>query len=175
MLTFDQFLAAAPAVAGPISERLTAAGLGILGTTRLDGWPRVSPIEVSFVEGRLYMGMMPGSRKHADVLRDPRVSLLAPIADRNDLAGEGKLVGRLDQLDPESADRTLRAFCAAHDLDPEPLAGSPMFELLVAEAAWQQVRDDAWDTLSWSADRPDVVRHRRREGATGESTDVEAR
>ena len=54
----------------------------MLGTLRRDGSPRVSPIEVAFHDGRLYVGMMPGSTKSLDVERDPRVSLVTAIADK---------------------------------------------------------------------------------------------
>ena len=49
----------APEVAGPIGERFAASGLGMLGTVRSNGAPRVSPIEVGPYEGGLFVGMMP--------------------------------------------------------------------------------------------------------------------
>src|SRR6478735_6443486 len=90
MTTFSQLDAAAPDLATPIRERLITTGLALLGTTRADGSPRVSPIEVTLHDGHLFVGMMPGSRKALDVGRDPRVCLLTPVADKDDLSGEGK-------------------------------------------------------------------------------------
>ena len=94
MITFDELHRIAPDIAGPVLDRFRASGLGMLGTLRRDGSPRVSPIEVAVLEGRLYIGMMPGSRKALDVLRDDRISLVTALADRHDMAGEGKLFGR---------------------------------------------------------------------------------
>src|SRR5215218_6243852 len=99
MCTFSQLEASAPDLATPIRERLAGTGLALLGTIRADGSPRVSPIEVTIHDGHLYVGMMPGSRKAVDVARDPRVSLLTPVADKDDLAGEGKLFGALRPVD----------------------------------------------------------------------------
>jgi hypothetical protein len=172
MLRFDQLLSTAPTIAAPVRDRLQRAGIGLLGTLRADGWPRVSPIEVSFVEGGLYMGMMPGSRKCVDVRRDPRVTLLTAIADRQDLSGEGKLVGHVVELDRSDAERMLRMVADASGLDADALAGSPMFELLIGEAAWQHVDGDSWLTLSWRATDPSVIRRRARHGATGAAADV---
>ena len=98
-ITLDELQRVAPDVAAPIVARLAATGLGILGTARADGSPRVSPIEVSIQEGRLYAGSMPGSRKAEDLRRDPR--LLHPHAGRR----QGRPPGRGQAVLRRSADR----------------------------------------------------------------------
>ena len=172
MRTFAELQQLAPEVAGPIHDRIKTTGIGLLGTIRRDGSPRVSPIEVADHNGRLYVGMMPGSQKARDVERDPRVALLTPVGDRGDVGGEGKLFGRLQRItDTSQADEVLVAAAAEAGFDPEAVRGSPVFELLIDGAAWQRVDQDAWTTVSWREGEP--VRHRRREGATGEVVDVE--
>jgi hypothetical protein len=173
MRTFAELERLAPEIAGPIHDRLRTTGIGLLGTIRRDGSPRVSPIEVALQEGRLYVGMMPGSQKARDVERDPRVALLTPVRDREDVTGEGKLFGRVERIaDSARADDVLMAAAAEAGFDPEAVRGSPVFELLVDGAAWQRVEEDAWTTISWRDG--EAVRHRRREGATGEVVDVPA-
>lgn len=150
MIDFQELSRLAPEVADPISARFAATGLGMLGTVRANGAPRVSPIEVGPFEDRLYVGMMPGSQKHRDAIRDPRYCMVTAIANRHDLGGEGKLYGVLDPVtDPGRSDTILRHQAEANGFDPDALAGSPMFELLIDRAAWQLVVDDAWTTLSW--------------------------
>jgi hypothetical protein len=46
-----------------------------LATVRADGSPRISGLEAKFIEEDLLFGSMPGSRKGADLLRDPRFAL----------------------------------------------------------------------------------------------------
>lgn len=150
VVRFAELVAQAPTVAEPLAERLRAAGIGILGTLRADGSPRVSPVEVMFVGDGLFVGMMPGSYKHADVSRDPRVSLLTAVADRHDMGGEGKLTGRVRALDAAEAHDVLAVGAAAAGLDADDLAGSPVFELLVEAAAWQRVEGRSWVSLAWS-------------------------
>ena len=162
MIDFNELSRLAPEVAGPIGERFAASGLGMLGTVRSNGAPRVSPIEVGPYEGGLFVGMMPGSQKHLDVTRDPRYCLVTAIADRHDLGGEGKLYGALDLVtDPVRSAAILRHHAEANGFDAEVLSGSPMFEVLIDRAAWQRVVDDAWTTLSWRHG-VDGVRRRRR-------------
>jgi hypothetical protein len=173
MITFAELLRTVPTIASPIEARLRSTGLGVLGTIRSDGSPRVSPIEVSLQDHRLYVGMMPGSRKLADVRRDARVMLLTPLADRTDMAGEGKLAGHLIEVtDPAESARVLNAAADAAGLDAEALAGSPMFELVVHTAAWQFAEDDVFATMSWRLADGAVVRRRERSGATGLPIDV---
>jgi hypothetical protein len=75
-----------------------------LATLRRDGSPRLTGIEVELVDGDLVLGMMPGSRKLADVERDPRVAILAlsddPLTEQpQDWGGDVQLSGRALPLD----------------------------------------------------------------------------
>jgi hypothetical protein len=171
MITFAELRATAPDVADPIAARLETSVLGMLGTIRRDGSPRVSPIEVAFHDGRLFVGMMPGSTKSRDVERDPRISMVTALADKDDLAGEGKLFGIADRVtDVDQAERILRQHAIDGGFEPESVAGSPLYEILVSAAAWQYVEGDAFVTRSWSA--ADGLRLRRREGATADVIDA---
>ena len=167
VITFSALRTTAPDIADPIAGRFERAGLGMLGTIRRDGSPRVSPIEVGFHDGALYVGMMPGSTKHLDVERDARIALVTALADKDDLGGEGKLFGVASRVtDAALAERVLGAHAEAGGFDAEAVAGSPLYEVLVTGAAWQFVEGDAFVSRSWNAS--DGVRSRRRVGATGD-------
>ena len=171
MITFAQLADRAPTIAAPITDRFVATRLGLLGTVRADGSPRVSPIEVALYEGGLFVGMMPHSQKRRDVARDPRVCLLTPVADHNDVGGEGKLFGRLDHItDAARAEHILRHHAAGGEFDPESIAGSPMFELFIDSAAWQRVEGEVWTATTWN--EADGLRERRLADPMGEMTDA---
>jgi hypothetical protein len=160
----------APSILDPIREVLERTGIGILGTVRRDGSPRVSPIEISVQDGDLFVGMMPDSAKARDAFRDGRCCVLTPVADRNDLGGEGKLFGRLVPLDGDDAEARLRVAAQQAGFDPELVRGSPAFELRIDGAAWQRVDGETWTTLSWRLGEAVRLRHRR--GATELPVDV---
>jgi hypothetical protein len=171
MASFDDLQSAAPDIARAIRERIEATGLMLLGTVRADGSPRVSPVEVRLRDGDLRLGMMPGSRKALDVARDPRVALLTPVADKDDLGGEGKLFGVLSALeDPAAIADLFAAAVEGTDHAAADLEGSPAFEDDISGAAWQQVDGVSVVTASWSPAAG--LRRRRRSGATGEVIDV---
>ena len=70
-----------------------------IATLRRDGSPRISGIEVEFRDDELTFGSMPGARKGADLVRDPRFALHGPTADPPEGApagwpGEAKVAGR---------------------------------------------------------------------------------
>jgi hypothetical protein len=168
--SFDDLQSAAPHIARAIRERIESTGLMLLGTVRADGSPRVSPVEVVLSDGRLRLGMMPGSRKAVDVARDPRVALLTPVADKDDLGGVGKLFGVLRPLDdPDEVAALFAAAVEGTDYEVADLEGSPAFEVDISAAAWQRVDGDSFVTASWSA--TGGLRQRRRSGATGEPVD----
>jgi hypothetical protein len=70
-----------------------------IATLRADGSPRISGIEAAFDDGELVFGSMAGSRKGADLLRDPRFALHSATVDPVEGAaaqwpGEAKISGR---------------------------------------------------------------------------------
>jgi len=170
MVSFDDFAAAAPELAEPMRARFEAAGIAMLGTVRIDGAPRVSPVEVSLRHGGIYVGMMPGSMKARDLLRDQRYSLVTALADKDDLGGEGKLAGRARVLDATEASAYLTAAAAELGIDPGLFGDSHAFELLITEAAWQRVEGEDFITLSWRPGAP--VRRRVRSGPAGDVHDA---
>jgi hypothetical protein len=171
MSTYAQFEAAAPTIAEPIRQRLEEAGLTFLATIRRDGSPRISPVEVEFIDGRLYYGSMPEARKVHDIARDPRCSLITPIVDKKDMRGEGKLFAEARLVtDLAEAERVLRTSAEGNEMDPEALLGSPVYEVVVHGASWQYVENDAWTTRSWK--EGDQVRTRVRKDPTGLPEDV---
>src|SRR5829696_773 len=86
-----------------------------LATLRRDGSPRISGIEAEFADdGELRLGMMPGSVKAADLLRDPRLALHGPTEDPPEddpstWRGEAKIAGSA-VADPERPDEESHRF-----------------------------------------------------------------
>ncbi|GDY28528.1 pyridoxamine 5'-phosphate oxidase family protein [Gandjariella thermophila] len=81
MSSWSDFHTAAPELATAVHHRFAATGLAFRATLRRDGFPQISGIEVEFLGGEVWLGMMPGSRKAADLARDPRLALHAATAD----------------------------------------------------------------------------------------------
>jgi len=83
----------------------------LLGSLRKNGWPRISPIEMLFHAGQLYLGMMWHSRKAMDLLRDPRCVLHNTVSNRDGSEGRFgafKVYGRaVEVLDPDQR----RSYC----------------------------------------------------------------
>ena len=70
-----------------------------IATIRADGSPRISGIECEFTEGEVRFGSMGGSRKGADLERDPRFALHGPTfhpvdGKEGEWPGEAKISGR---------------------------------------------------------------------------------
>ncbi len=74
-----------------------------IATLRKDGSPRISGVEVEFADGDLWLGMMAGSVKALDVLRDPRLALHCPTVDAPEddpsaWQGDAKIAGRAVEM-----------------------------------------------------------------------------
>ena len=91
-MKWAEFEASAPQLAAGGRARF-ATGLGLLGTLRRDGSPRISPVEPVFAAGQLMFGIM-RSAKNLDLERDPRCVLHSAVSDPNGTEGEFKLYGR---------------------------------------------------------------------------------
>lgn len=121
MTTWNDFAAQAPDLAAFAQARIEAYGLALLATLRADGSPRISGIEPLISDGELWMGMMPGSRKVADLQRDPRFALHNATVDKNVAEGDLKLGGRVIEIAEGSAEMdSFRAAFAAHTGYPPP-------------------------------------------------------
>ena len=99
MPSWEEFRSAEPELAVNVQELFDAHRHKTIATIRFDGSPRISGIECSFGEGRLTFGSMAGSRKLADLQRDPRFALhsatVDPVeGDERSWPGEAKIAGR---------------------------------------------------------------------------------
>ena len=77
MTTWGEFAAAAPDLAREGRRLLEARGHGeaLLATVRGDELPRIHPISVGIVDGRLYAFIIVGSPKHTDLEQDGRYAM----------------------------------------------------------------------------------------------------
>jgi len=100
-MRWSAFAGAAPELATQAHRRFDENRLGLLGTLRKDGAPRISPVEVFFVDGEPLLGMMWRSMKALDLLRDPRLVLHSATSNPDGSEGDVKLYGRvIDVPDP---------------------------------------------------------------------------
>lgn len=93
-MRWEEFEAACPDVAKIARDRFASDQLAMLGTVRSDGWPRISPCEVDFGAGHLFLGMMWRSKKALDLLRDSRINVHSVTCNREGTDGDVKLYGR---------------------------------------------------------------------------------
>ncbi len=90
---WDQMSREQPKFAALGVQRLGDPGVVLVGTIRADGTPRISPVEPLFWNGDLWLSMLWGSRKAADLLRDPRVLVHSIVTSRDGGGGEYKVRG----------------------------------------------------------------------------------
>jgi hypothetical protein len=92
-----------------------------IATLRRDGSPRLSGLELDFTAGEVTFGMMPGSRKAADLRRDPRTEVHSASfiveGDEESWAGDARISGRAREItDPEERARHTDTPPEAHPL-----------------------------------------------------------
>jgi hypothetical protein len=111
MVSWREVESAAPEFAAAVRVLFDAHKHKTIATLRKDGSPRISGIEANLDDGEVWMGMMAGSLKAADVLRDPRIALLSASEDPEGNAdtswpGDAKLAGRVVEVtDPAEQHR----------------------------------------------------------------------
>ncbi len=155
-MRWDAFERACSEIASLARERFAKDELVLLGTLRSDGSPRISPCEVDFAAGRLFLGMMWRSKKALDLLRVPHVAVHSVPSDRMNPGGDVKLYGQVvDESDPEVRAAFRDAIKARIDWAPD----EPNFHLfsLDVEAAGYTVFGKGSHALAW-----DPVRGLRR-------------
>ncbi len=134
-MNWQDFKNSAPLIGALAQEAFDDQHLAILATLRRDGWPRVSPCEVYFVDGELMVGMMPGSNKIADLRRDSRISVVNGQESREPKRGDVKLYGRAREV----FDRGQRARFGDEQeavIDWRPPDEAPIFALDIQRASY---------------------------------------
>ncbi len=115
MAAWSDVVESAPGFAEAVRALFDAHRHKTMATLRKDGSPRISGIEARFVDGELWLGMMPGSRKARDLQRDARFALHSASvepdnADPSAWRGDAKLSGLAVEItDPERKKEVLRA------------------------------------------------------------------
>lgn len=98
MASWGEIESVAPDLASLARRLLEAHVHKTIATLRADGSPRISGIEAKFIDGELWFGSMPGSRKGADLSRDPRFALHSGSIDPPGWQGDAKLSGLAEEI-----------------------------------------------------------------------------
>jgi hypothetical protein len=86
-------------LAGVMNDRLIAPGVLLVATIRLDGTPRLSPVEPLIFDGDLWLSMMWQSGKATDLLRDDRILVHSITTTREGGEGEVKVRGTAQSIE----------------------------------------------------------------------------
>jgi hypothetical protein len=146
---WDTFATAEPALARIIEERFGAFTHHIIATLRKDGSPRTTGLEVRFLDGELWLGMMPNSLKALDLRRDPRFALQANPGEGQSMGGgDVRISGRAIEVhDPETK--------AAYMKEVEPPEPFHLFRTELTEVVRTYVEDDKYLVLQvWKPGEP---------------------
>jgi Pyridoxamine 5'-phosphate oxidase len=147
-MTWAELHEAAPDLAAAARQRFEATRIGLLGTIRADGSPRISPVEPYFMPDALLFGAMSRSAKARDLARDPRCVLHSAIGEPDAGETEFKLYGTAtDAVEPDArADAWWQS---------QPPGTARVFALTVEQAvsvAWALERGEMTVTR-WSPQR----------------------
>ncbi|MFJ8946971.1 pyridoxamine 5'-phosphate oxidase family protein [Streptomyces sp. NPDC102395] len=149
-VSWAAFAAEAPEFAVAVEERFGSFVHHVLATLRKDGSPRTSGLEVRFVVGQLWLGMMTGSLKALDLRRDPRFSLQANPGEGTGMGGgDVRISGRAFEVGDEEA---AKAGYVEEVGPPEPFH---LFRTEVTEVVRTYVEDDTYLVVQvWKPGEP---------------------
>ncbi len=143
------FAAAEPGLAGTVEARFGAYPHHVLATLRKDGSPRTAGLEVRFLTGELWLGMMPDSLKALDLRRDARFALQANPGDGTGMGGgDVRIAGRAVEVeDPRTK--------AGYVREVEPPEPFHLFRTELTEVVRTRVEDDKYLVVEiWQPGRP---------------------
>ncbi|MCX4233966.1 pyridoxamine 5'-phosphate oxidase family protein [Streptomyces ortus] len=132
------FVAAEQDFARTVEERFAGFTHHVVATLRRDGSPRTSGLEVRFLNGELWLGMMPDSLKALDLRRDPRFALQAnPGPGTEPAGGDVRIAGRAVEVQ----DPAEKAGYSEEVKPPEPFH---LFRTELTEVVRTYVEDDTY-------------------------------
>ncbi|MFF4062132.1 pyridoxamine 5'-phosphate oxidase family protein [Streptomyces sp. NPDC001668] len=148
-MNWAAFTSADPDLAKTVEERFGAFPHHVLATLRKDGSPRTTGLEVRFLHGELWLGMMPGSLKALDLRRDPRFALQANPGEGQSMGGgDVRIAGRAFEVE----DAETKARYAEEVEPPEPFH---LFRTELTEVVRTYVEDEKYLVLQiWKPGRP---------------------
>ena len=145
-VTWAEFEQADPALAGRVLGRLESHRHTIMATLQADGSPRLSGMESPVRSGHLWLAMTPGSRKAADLGRDPRFSLHS-APDTEDLPeGDTRIDGTVLAAD---ADQQAK-FLAGHRHPIEDPSIMVLYVALISRVVLVRVSERSLLIESWT-------------------------
>ncbi|MEU0251367.1 pyridoxamine 5'-phosphate oxidase family protein [Streptomyces sp. NPDC006184] len=155
-MNWAAFSHAAPELAATTEQRFGAYRHHVLVTLRKDGSPRTSGLEVRFLGGELWLGMMPGSLKSLDLRRDPRFALQANPGEGTGMGGgDVRVSGRAYEVEDGAAK-------AAYVKEVEPPEPFHLFRTELTEVVRTSVEDDMYlVTRVWKPGEPVRTLRRR--------------
>jgi hypothetical protein len=135
------FRAAEPELAATVEARFGAFTHHVLATLRKDGSPRTTGLEVRFLGGELWLGMMPNSLKALDLRRDPRFALQANPGEGTGMGGgDVRISGRAIEVEDPRVK-------AAYTKEVEPPEPFHLFRTELTEVTRTYVEDDKYLVL----------------------------
>ncbi|MFD3732295.1 pyridoxamine 5'-phosphate oxidase family protein [Streptomyces sp. NPDC058632] len=148
---WEAFATAEPALAKTVEERFATHTHHVLATLRRDGSPRTTGLEVRFLNGELWLGMMPDSLKALDLRRDPRFALQAnPGSGTGMGGGDVRISGRA--IEVEDKDGEARRGYTEEVEPPEPFH---LFRTELTEVVRTCVEDETYLVLQvWKPGEP---------------------
>ncbi|MGH3470927.1 MAG: pyridoxamine 5'-phosphate oxidase family protein [Nocardioidaceae bacterium] len=159
-MRWADFEAATPGLATLARERLLAPGVVLVGTIRRDGSPRISPVEPFVLDGELWLSMLWGSHKAADLARDHRVLVHSIVTSRDGGDGEFKVRGRCRAAEDAGVqERYADAVSAALGWRPDP-GRVHLFSVDIDSVSYLRYDDGTGDqfTVLWPQGREYVRR-----------------
>ncbi|MER6344395.1 pyridoxamine 5'-phosphate oxidase family protein [Streptomyces sp. NPDC001595] len=135
---WETFVTAEPELAKTVEARFGAFTHHVLATLRKDGSPRTTGLEVRFLNGELWLGMMPGSLKALDLRRDGRFALQANPGEGTGMGGGDVRIGgrAIEVEDPRVK--------AAYTKEVEPPEPFHLFRTELTEVVRTSVEDDTY-------------------------------
>src|SRR6266545_6161438 len=122
MTTWKSLRDAAPEIVAVGEERLRHFRLAMLGTLRADGSPRISTVEPVIGGGELLLGLIRGSAKAGDLVRDPRCTLHSIVDDPDSGDPELALRGRFVEVDTATREANSKAWWLSYE-ERNPVVG----------------------------------------------------
>ncbi|MFE0519888.1 pyridoxamine 5'-phosphate oxidase family protein [Streptomyces sp. NPDC058954] len=143
------FAAAEPDLARTVEARFGAFTHHVLATLRKDGSPRTTGLEVRFLNGELWLGMMPDSLKALDLRRDPRFALQANPGEGQTMGGgDVRIAGRAVEVEDTATK-------AAYGEEVEPPEPFHLFRAELTEVVRTYVEDDKYLVVQvWKPGEP---------------------